>query len=337
MENPPAGDDGTTTVGRVGADDDDHRPRQRTVFYILIDAARREVDEYDVNDVVDAFRPVLGEFESYTQGAVEIAEEYRATLVSFIDFLKSTFDIAGHEMFVYVEKYSKNMWGPLYWRFLHYSSILLQYALYERLTHDVREFPTIVYNVDRMLPCSDCARHYRLMKRDESVKHVIRQISYGHVVQGVYTFHNMVTGNIERSNRLDGRYRGPTDGETRKVFGATDFAALYNCYPLTTVRQDGSHTTGYCKPEPDWQTPLHTHIAQVLSINYNVPYYAVSDYLKGRSSSSHWRPERPHETLDYCIANRRPMNEGAASTEEATRRFGAAVDAIRVTLAGWKN
>lgn len=240
----------------------------------LFDAARRELDAFSVDRVVAAFVPVLSEFEAYTEG-VAIPDPYRERLAEFISFLKSAYDLPTQVMLVQSGKYTTDMWGPLYWAFLHYASILLQYALRAGLADDVKDFPTLVYNIEMMLPCGNCVSHYSDTKRRNAsnVLYAVKLMSFGHVVQGVYQFHNAIAENVH-GQRRDAR------ASPFRPFTPIDFARRYGCYPMTTVADSEHKSTDYARPVLDWQTPLHLSVSVVLVIRYGVSYSRVSNYLK---------------------------------------------------------
>lgn len=319
----------------------------------LLDSAKQQLDSYTVDRVVTAFAPVLSEFEAYVEGIV-IPEAYRNRLSAFIAFLKSAFELSTTVMLVQTNKYSTDMWGPLYWSFLHYASILLQYALHAGLTDDVKEFPTLVYNVDKMLPCSMCIAHYLSVKHQNNVRYLIKMMSFGHVIQGMYQFHNVISENVYR-------HRYPTVGKDAngpppfRTFTPIDFAERYHCYPLTSAADRVHKSSQYSRPGLDWQSPLHLSISVILVINFNVSYSRVSNYLKRMYDQRHASTGEPtltyprptvytvedrqfeyaasvrdlYDVLIYGIANRRPKKQNGSEDKEALAYLRQAADTIR--------
>lgn len=312
----------------------------------LFDAAKRQLDDSGIDRAVAAFAPVLSEFEAYTEG-VAIPEPYRERLSRFISFLKTAFDLPTEVMLVQSGKYMTDMWGPLYWSFLHYASILLQHALYAGLADDVKDFPTLVYNIEMMLPCGICISHYSgIKRRNSNVLYAIKLISFGHVVQGVYQFHGAIAENIHRQRR-------DANASAFRPFTPIDFARLYGCYPLTTVA-DGEHkSSAYSQPIVDRQTPLHLSVSLIVVIRYGVSYSRVSNYLKrayGLARASYPAPpaytvederfERDttlYDLYDAVIAglrqrpeSARPKSESDDDKEAILRR---AADAVRAAFA----
>lgn len=318
----------------------------------LFDTAKRQLDACTVDRVVAEFVPVLSEFEAYVE-SVAMSDAYRGRLSAFIDFLKSAFELSTTVMLVQTNKYSTDMWGPLYWSFLHYASILLQYALHTGLTDDVKEFPTLVYNVDKMLPCSICIAHYLSVKRQNDVRYLIKMMSFGHVIQGVYLFHNVISENVRRH-----RYATAENAPPSSTFSPIDFAKRYHCYPLTTSAENAYKSSVYSRPGLDWQPSLHLSVSVILVVNYNVSYSRVSNYVKRvYGSKKHTSDElelmypRPtvytdedrrfeydtpvqdvYDVLVYGIANRRPKIGKESENEEALAYVRQAADTIRTAF-----
>lgn len=321
----------------------------------LLNNAKQQLDAYTVDRVVTAFVPVLSEFEAYVEG-VTVSDAYRSRLSAFTAFLKSTFELTTTVMLVQTSKYSTDMWGPLYWSFLHYASILLQYALHTGLTDDVKDFPTLVYNIDKMLPCSMCIAHYLSVKHQNNVRYLIKMMSFGHVIQGLYQFHNVISENVYR-------HRYPKDAPPFRTFTPIDFAKRYHCYPLTTTADNAHKSSEYSRPRLDWQSPLHLSVSVILVVNYSVSYSRVSNYVKRmygqlqqhtsstkKSTSDELMLMYPRPTvytvedrqfeydtpvhdlydvLVYSIANRRPKKPNEPEDKEALAYLRQAVDTIR--------
>lgn len=308
----------------------------------LFDAAKQQLDAFGVDRVVAAFVPVLSEFEAYTEG-VAIPDPYRERLTGFILFLKSAYHLPTQVMLVQSGKYTTDMWGQLYWSFLHYSSILLQYALRAGLADDVKDFPTLVYNIELMLPCGLCISHYGGIKRSNgNVLYAVKLMSFGHVVQGVYQFHNAIAENIHGQRR-------DADASPFRPFSPIDFARQYGCYPMTTVSDNEHKSTTYSRPMLDWQTPLHLSVSVVLVIRYGVSYSRVSNRLKrsyGLAETSYPVPpvysveDRRFEDdtkmydlydalVDGMAASRKPERGDDDDKQVALRR---AVDTVRAAF-----
>lgn len=324
----------------------------------LLENAKQQLDEYSVDRVITEFAPVLSEFEAYVEG-IAVPDAYRSRLSAFTAFLKSAFHLSTAVMLVHTNKYSTDMWGPLYWSFLHYASILLQYALCTGLTDDVKEFPVLVYNIDMVLPCNVCIAHYLSVKHQTHVRNLIKIMSFGHVMQGLYQFHNVISENVYR-------HRYPMAAKDAnvppfRVFTAIDFAKRYHCYPLTTVADNEHKSSEYCRPRLDWQSPLHISVSVILGVDYKVSYSRASNYVKRmygqllqrRTGSTKPTPDelmlaypRPtvytvgdqqfehatsahdiYDVLQYCIANRRSTKSN--EDKDALEYVRQAVDTIR--------
>lgn len=324
----------------------------------LLENAKQQLDEYSVDRVVTEFVPVLSEFEAYVEG-IAVPDAYRIRLSAFTAFLKSAFDLSATVMLVQTSKYSTDMWGPLYWSFLHYAAILLQYALYTGLTDDVKEFPVLVYNIDMMLPCSLCIAHYLSVKHQRHVRNLIKTMSFGHVIQGLYQFHNVISENVYR-HRYPMAAKDPNVPPFR-TFTAIDFAKRYHCYPMTTVADNEHKSSEYSRPRLDWQSPLHLSVSVILGVSYKVSYSRASNYVNrmyGQIPQRRTDSKKPtsdelmlmyprptvytvedqqfeyavsahdiYDALMYCIANRRSKQSN--EDKETLEYVRQAVDTIR--------
>lgn len=108
-----------------------------------------------------------------------------------------------------------NDWGNVYWKFFHTSSILIQHAFGVGRLSNFLKYPSLLYNVDIILPCGICIEHYKTIKKSPTNDTIIRNMSFGDLVGGTFRFHNLIN-----SNRGD----GGTD------FRALNFATTYHCF-----------------------------------------------------------------------------------------------------------
>lgn len=159
----------------------------------------KEETSLNIDVIVDEFIPILTEFLLFSEPFIQ-NEAYKTMLYGFIEKLKKLYPKLGTintlEMHVRVGQYDISVWGPLYWNFMHYTSILVNYAMRHQMMRDVGDFPSLIMNVDHMLPCSQCIAHYRSIKHTPQVHSIIKEISYGQVVEGTWRFHNTITQNI---------------------------------------------------------------------------------------------------------------------------------------------
>lgn len=118
-----------------------------------------------------------------------------------------------------VSKYSVSDWGPVYWKFFHYTSILLQYATFKLYTNKLFDFPLLLYNIDSILPCVICTNHYLSLKKTPIIDMLIQSLSYGYIVESVYFFHKTITQSIKQ-------YNG--DSNDALPFTPIDFMLEYN-------------------------------------------------------------------------------------------------------------
>lgn len=159
----------------------------------------KEETSVNIDVIVDEFIPILTEFILFSEPFIQ-NDAYKTMLLGFIKKLSKLYPKLGTvntlEMHVRVSQYDISVWGPLYWNFMHYSSILVNYAMRHQMMRDVGDFPSLIMNVDHMLPCSQCIAHYRSIKHTAPIHSNIKEIAYGQVVEGTWRFHNMITQNI---------------------------------------------------------------------------------------------------------------------------------------------
>ncbi|KAI5630601.1 p33 [Venturia canescens] len=233
----------------------------------LVSKSSSELTTLSIGFIIERFTPIYNEFRGYLEG-IRIKQSYKNLIDGFLHFLSVTYDLNKETMLVNVGNYSTSEWGPLYWSFLHLSSILLQHALAEKMVNDVRGFPAIIYNIDEILPCSMCQQHYYNIKDSSEIRQIIKTIAFGHVVQGTFYFHGMITENMNKSDRF----------ETKPAFLTTQFCELYHCFP--TSMQDTRSLSTIARSPIDWQSTLHVHLSVILGIASQVSFLRASNRLK---------------------------------------------------------
>lgn len=124
-----------------------------------------------------------------------------------------------------------NIWGPIYWKFLHLTSILLQFKLnliapgkksvpIEQLKHHIN-FIVCIITLDKGLICGVCAHNYTKLKSEEptAIEFLKKEYCSGFFIYATYLFHNMIS----------------THNNKQRI-GALDFAKIYKIYPIRDTR-----------------------------------------------------------------------------------------------------
>lgn len=126
-----------------------------------------------------------------------------------------------------VTNLTTNVWGPIYWDFLHLSSILLQYKLCRMKQYTIEkikpfiDFCVLVINLDKGLICGVCAHNYLRFKTEypTALDHLKKILCSGNFIYAIHLLHNIV------NEKLD-----------KKHFTQLDFAKIYTIYPIKDTR-----------------------------------------------------------------------------------------------------
>lgn len=161
--------------------------------------------------LIPKYNLILSEFTKYIARLGTVPKQYKDLLDEFITLMLSTFPqlLPLRPMLINPNQYDITAWGKLYWDFLHYSSIFLQYAVYTGLVQNIANFQTILYHIDYGLPCSMCKYNYKLIKDTIEVKNIIENLCYGYIARSVYDFHRIINNHIE--SRKDDSYYSQID------------------------------------------------------------------------------------------------------------------------------
>lgn len=152
-----------------------------------------------VNILPKSYR-VFSEFSAYIKRLHNIPISYIELLNSFMTLLGDLYAPLKtlQPVLVNVEKYDIGRWGRLYWSFLHYSSILIQYANYTGIYEGLGGLHTLIYNIDVILPCGMCAAKYASIKHTPIMKHIVENMCYGYIALSVYHFHVVISKHIDK-------------------------------------------------------------------------------------------------------------------------------------------
>lgn len=256
----------------------------------LMTCMKSEFQEINIDSIVTRFKPALNKFHAisirYRQKSKLLSKNlYNEILRNLIDTLCTVYSINKKEVFVKLGT-PVPYWGGVYWEFLHLASILLSYG-YNHLKNedgsrkikDFQDFSCVVYNIDFILPCSECEAHYKAIKyKLYDLKEVSKMMSFGMVVLGAHWFHQIITRNIASLPRNLNR-------PIKRLYDLEDFALDYHCVALTNEVMMSSEN--YVDSIIDWQPKTHVLLSIILSRYCNQPFTRASNLLKRRLYESH--------------------------------------------------
>jgi hypothetical protein len=165
-------------------------------------------------------------------------------------------------VFVDASFFTINIWGPMYWRFFHYMSILLQDLSYKKIINNTELVIRLLWDLDKILPCPMCIGHYREAKSDEvkfpMIQNAFHKIAYGFIIAGIYDFHNIINLNINKSR-----------------CSRSDFINLYRCDVLSYV----TVSFEYCRVPIYWFPPTFLVLVQIISLALNKHPFEIYNNL----------------------------------------------------------
>lgn len=298
---------------------DNRQVRITTIMYNLFQEARDTTSTFNgLQSAIGAFRDVVDTFETLVKSTITDAENskaYRDDLQQMIDTLRGLYDIGKYKL-VYIDpgRMTKNVWGGIFWKFLHTSSVLLQYAYYKDRVGSFLNFPALLYNIDKVLPCPVCIEHYTHIKPTAPILNIIEQSSFGLLITAVYRFHTVVNNNHKSSLE-----------KQRTPFRDVDFALLYHCFPRSLTNTEIS--VNFIKQPVIFHSRQHVTLCLFLSLCYSVNLFHVSNLLMRRYGTVNFDyepvayledrdikfalPENDKiETLiEYCTVHKRPPTD----------------------------
>lgn len=237
----------------------------------LVVMSKDELKKMNIEVIVEKFKPILDEFCALTEIIRTSQPTYNEIFTNFIDKISSLYNLRVNIILVRMENYATNIWGPVFWNFFHLSSILLEYAFCNNKINDILDFSTLIYNIDCILPCPMCASHYQQIKSTPAVKSSIKDISFGYIMTGLQTFHNIVTKNVDSTHEY-------INIPNRSYFSLIDFAKTYNCIEIASLRI--LKATNYQRNKVDWQTKIHRLLTILLALSSKESYINSSELIK---------------------------------------------------------
>lgn len=164
------------------------------------------------------------------------------------------------------EKLYINTWGPIFWKYLHSVSILIQQAYYTSAITDLLLFNDFVKNIEQILPCPICKSHYASVKFTKEFEDIFKLMDFGFLVSGVYRFHNAITKNIATTTH--GVY---------KEFNTFHFTFQYGCYPRS--KATNFIETGVVKTPVKFYRPEYVKISIITMMAFNINYFHASNLV----------------------------------------------------------
>lgn len=193
---------------------------KKSDIFDLIEIIKFEQISY--NQIKSKSEIIISKFKSFTE-QINIPHFYDESIKIFLKSLEEKLDLQLIPQFSQPKKFTKSDWGPLIWGFLHHVSVLLQYSFYIGKIDNFMNFSTIVFNIDNLLICEICKSHYLNIKYSKEIEMIIKEISYGLPILGVFKLHNLINDNIKKFQN-----------ENKELITIFDFAEIYNCLPNTS-------------------------------------------------------------------------------------------------------
>lgn len=114
------------------------------------------------------------------------------------------------------DQLSLDWWGPVFWNYIHTSSLLIAYAyprlqyLPEKQTLLLKTFSKFVYDLDQLMPSATCKAHF--IQKKTTHKQYFVALALGLCVTMPFLLHNVVSLHIGK-----------------KAYSELDFVARYHC------------------------------------------------------------------------------------------------------------
>lgn len=243
--------------------------RPMTETQELFQLAKTEVRNWSIGRIVDKFSEVLDEFVAIVEDLTDPPVRYKLMLDKLIETLCTRFEIVMRPMHVRHSQYGTDVWGPVVWGFFHYASIMITYMYSQKEINDMLDLPILIFNINHILPCSLCESHYLQIKHSKNMRRALKELSFGNLMTGMQTVHNLVTANIYASRPVP---------IVRPVFNLIDFAKTYEC--VEKPEDQTRKTLTYVRNQVDSQPPTHRLLSIFYALSKNISYIHASDLLK---------------------------------------------------------
>lgn len=241
------------------------------MLYNLLERARNELADSSIESIAIEFESVMSEFLALSEAQRNLNIDYDDSLNQMIDVICENYNLRRQFMHIKASNYTTDLWGNVYWRFLHLGSILITDLLWNRKIENTLDLPLIVYNIDYVLPCPMCSAHYATIKPTNAVKAAVKEIAFGNLMSGVQAFHNLVTENVDKTLEYANRPKRPP-------FTIVDFARVYKCIELPP--KDTLKSVTYIRNRVDWQPDTHRILTTFYALASRSSYLSSSEFLK---------------------------------------------------------
>lgn len=258
----------------------------------VLTLAERQYSSFDFDIILERYVDSLSKFIACIERFATINEtpekiKYTNILNEFNRIVCNMYNV--NPKLVYIKLDFVNIWGNIFWNYLHYTSILLQNATFNGLSDEnLFNFPLLVYNINEILPCSECLAHYLSIKQTQPVLNCLKTISFGYVVNGIFEFHNLINVNIRKFD--------PTSDKT--FFGSNKFYRQYNCLLYENLLTNTISTETFQVAPIELQTKLHIILSELLRISSKCrSMFIASNRLKHLYKTSNEHNHRNERNL----------------------------------------
>lgn len=289
----------------------------------ILAAAEDELNSINIGTVALKFEDIYNEFLNFiAHNDFKLFKDYISVLDIICGNLEKYFNLKRVNHLIRTKMYTKGHWGPIYWKFLHYTSILLQDLFSTKQIKNKLGFDIFIENLNYIILCAECKSHYDDYKLTKAFQNHMHLIRYGFIIEGVYLIHNDVTQQIyqRHSNHILNPLKQihpppsstsiPSTTAQQLSIGAhhnppayfkkIDFAIEYQCLPLMQSHDLKIKDNVY--ELVDFQSPLHIHLSAILSIYHLVPFAQASAKLKSIYTISNIRNRLPTYPMIYGLS-----------------------------------
>lgn len=233
---------------------------------------------------VDAFMEIVNKSSDLQNGERNVP--YMRDLEHCVNIIRKIYNIPERKMVrIDLSQLNLDVWGHVYWDFLHNASILIQEAFYKKQITTLLNFPALVYNIDNILPCPVCLSHYLAIKQETENENILQLTCFGLLVNGLFRFHTLINNNVQKI----------------KVFNELDFALKYKCYARTVADQAINY--GIIPRHVLFHQESHTRLSILLNIVYGVDLFKLSNMLKRLFSKKVLAPDEFEHEREFTVSN----------------------------------
>jgi len=239
----------------------------------IFDNVLEEFENFNgINTILAIYQPIYNEFFEFSAQFRNKVPKYNEIYLKMCRELQRVYDIEHKVILVNINEYTTQAWGNLYWRYWHLTTILVNYAYNNNRLNDFLDLPTLIYNIDFIIPCPSCKFHYRAIKNNQLVQQTIKYIAFGMPCTGLMGFHNLITENVLKYNNR------PIAAKQNTQFTMANFALEYKCIEVS--KSQFKNATTYASTVIDWQPRLHVILTIIFATFCPQSYVQASRRLK---------------------------------------------------------